>query len=152
MLSDVAAYDKTIRTLRVSNQGVIVYLYREDKELIMRCSIAIATFLLLGTEWASGDSPPNIAFQEGQWFDGERFVKTRFYSVDGVLTRQKPDRIDRKMDLEDLFIVPPFGEAHNHNVEPGTADTMVPRYLREGIFYIKNPNSIAEELPKLAEE
>jgi hypothetical protein len=42
-----------------------------------------------------------------------------------------------------MYIVPPFGEAHNHSAEtPFTIDATTKMYLRHGIFYFKNPNSL----------
>lgn len=40
-------------------------------------------------------------------------------------------------------MVPPFGEAHNHNVEPSSRiGRTIERYLRDGVFYVKNPNNL----------
>jgi hypothetical protein len=40
------------------------------------------------------------------------------------------------------FVVPPFGEAHNHNVEgPWNIDAVVRRYLEDGVFYVKIPGN-----------
>jgi hypothetical protein len=39
--------------------------------------------------------------------------------------------------------VPPYGEAHNHNIDGfKKTDERIQRYLDNGIFYVKNPNSI----------
>ena len=109
-----------------------------------------AVFTLFFVGIAPADTPPNTAFLGGRWFDGERFVATQFYSVDGTLTREKPNRIDREIDLGDWFVVPPFGEAHNHNIdERPMAERMARRYLQDGIFYVKIPNNVAEEVPKM---
>lgn len=40
-----------------------------------------------------------------------------FYSVHGILTSKRPARIDRVFDFSGKYIVPPFGEAHNHNLD-----------------------------------
>lgn len=51
--------------------------------------------------------------------------------------------MDSTLDLGGGFVVPPFGEAHNHNVEPiGPVDERLAAYLRDGVFYVKNPNSL----------
>jgi imidazolonepropionase-like amidohydrolase len=82
-------------------------------------------------------------FINGQWFDGQNFRNRRFYSVDGVLTSVKPARIDEAADLNGKYVVPPFGEAHNHNLEASERiDELIRRYLQDGIFYIKNPNNL----------
>lgn len=83
-----------------------------------------------------------IEFRNGHWFDGNGFAARTVY-VDGPALRfDRPARIDSIVDLEGHFVVPPFGEAHNHNVESSRADRVIARYLAEGIFYVKNPNSL----------
>src|SRR5215510_697160 len=87
----------------------------------------------------------NYEFANGSWFDGQKFVQKTFYSVGAVLTSKRPSRIDRVFDLSGKFVVPPFGEAHNHNLD-WSSDERFERvnkmYLDAGIFYVKNPNSL----------
>ncbi|ULA64141.1 MAG: hypothetical protein LZF86_110842 [Nitrospira sp.] len=91
------------------------------------------------------------AFINGQWFDGQTFQPATFYTVEGRLTREKPAIIDEQVDLNGGFVVPPFGEAHNHNVEgPWNLDEVVARYLHDGVFYVKNPNSIRDFTAQIA--
>ena len=59
----------------------------------------------------------NYEFANGKWFDGQKFVARKFYTVGGRLTARKPTRVDKTFDLAGKFIVPPFAEAHNHNLE-----------------------------------
>lgn len=85
----------------------------------------------------------SIHFINGQWFNGKEFIATDFYSVNGLLTRNAPASVDTVVDLKQQFIIPPFGEAHNHSPETDQdIDVFIERYLADGIFYIKNPNSI----------
>lgn len=84
---------------------------------------------------------PSLELRGGLWFDGHTFREETFYAVDGRLTRQRPAHIDRTLELDDGFVVPPFAEAHNHNVQDGAEATLA-AYLRSGIFYVKNPNSL----------
>ena len=44
----------------------------------------------------------------------------------------------RVIDLTGKYVVPPFGEGHNHNTD---SELAVERYLKAGIFYVSNPNS-----------
>jgi len=87
----------------------------------------------------------NYEFANGSWFDGQKFVQKTFYSVAGVLSSKRPARIDRVFDLSGKYVVPPFGEAHNHNLD-WSSDERFARinkmYLDVGIFYVKNPNSL----------
>jgi hypothetical protein len=90
-------------------------------------------------------SPNGQTYQlmNGRWFDGQGFRRSTFYSVDGVLTQHRPPVVDKVIDLANGFVVPPFAEAHNHNVE-GTwdVDIRIQHYLKDGVFYVKNPNNI----------
>jgi hypothetical protein len=84
-----------------------------------------------------------IHFTNGKWFTGSGFVADEFYAVNGYLTKTKPAVVDTVIDLKQQYIIPPFGEAHNHS--PDTEmdfEIFRERYLSDGIFYIKNPNSI----------
>ncbi len=84
-----------------------------------------------------------IHFINGQWFNGKGFTATDFYSVNGLLTKNAPSTVDTVIDLKQQFIIPPFGEAHNHSPETNQdIDVFIERYLADGIYYIKNPNSI----------
>ena len=100
------------------------------------------TNLLLGAKVA-GQQPPSKAYEfiNGRWFNGRSFTSKKFYSIGGVLTSSKPARIDSTIDLTGKYVIPPFGEAHNHNVENSSRiDETIRMYLQDGIFYVKNPN------------
>lgn len=89
-------------------------------------------------------------FTGGRWFDGRKFVSRKFYSVGGVLTERKPSRVDSVIDFAGKYVVPPFGEAHNHNVDYSErTDGVIRQYLQDGIFYVKNPNSLPRATPLL---
>jgi hypothetical protein len=87
----------------------------------------------------------NYGFTSGNRFDGQKFVRRTVYSVAGVLTSKRPLHVDRVFDLSGKYVVPPFGEAHNHNLD-WSSDERFARvnkmYLEAGIFYVKNPNSL----------
>jgi hypothetical protein len=97
----------------------------------------------IGTPAASFDQPS--AFVNGRWFDGEGFRSDTWYSVQGRLTQQEPPGPVQTVDLSGLYMVPPFGEAHNHNVEgPWNVQSVARRYLQDGVFYVKNPNDVRD--------
>ncbi|NJL75418.1 MAG: hypothetical protein HC892_10710 [Saprospiraceae bacterium] len=82
----------------------------------------------------------NIAFTNGQWFNGKGFESKVVYSVDGYFTKRKPSYIDTTINLTNLYIVPPFAEAHNHNIGTGVEERdrkAIQHYLADGIFYVK---------------
>jgi len=66
--------------------------------------------------------PPNVALINGKWFNGKSFEARTVYSVNGQFTSKKPARVDRTLDLAGTYIVPPFGEAHNHNIGTGVEE------------------------------
>ena len=111
-----------------------------------RPTIILATLLLAG--FIPGQSPDAVKggtyeFTNGRWFDGRGFTPGRFYSSGGILSSRRPARVDTVIDLKGRYVVPPFGEAHNHNVEHSPRiDDVIRRYLRDGVFYVKNPNSL----------
>jgi imidazolonepropionase-like amidohydrolase len=93
----------------------------------------------------SETGPQAYVFTNGRWFDGTGFQRTTWYAVDGRLTHRPPAGAVEVVDLAGAFIVPPFGEAHNHNVEgEWNLDSVVARYLRDGIYYVKIPNNVRD--------
>lgn len=96
----------------------------------------------------SGAAPPRetTAFVNGRWFVNGKFTApgTR-YVQDGTFVA-RPGSVDRAVDLGRRFIVPPFGEAHNHN----TSAKQLATYFEQGIFYVKNPNSFPGDRARAA--
>ncbi|MBL0170587.1 MAG: hypothetical protein IPP90_07620 [Gemmatimonadaceae bacterium] len=85
---------------------------------------------------------PSHAYLNGQWFDGVGFRRGDRYVVDGLFTSQRPARLDQTTDLDGAFVVPPYGEAHSHNVESSRFDAVSRMHLARGVFYVKNPNAL----------
>ena len=88
---------------------------------------------------------PAKEFVHGRWFDGQRFRERTFYAVGGKLTTKRPPGKLETIDLQNGYVVPPFGDAHNHF--PDSAKTLSwtnPLFLASGVFYILNPNDIGE--------
>ena len=107
---------------------------------------------------SNNSSHKNYKFVNGRWFDGRSFQPQTFYSVDGILTKKKPRGDIETIDLANAFVVPPFAEAHNHNL--GSAiylnreftQRMIQRYLAAGIFYVKIPGNPADNAAILRRE
>ncbi len=77
-------------------------------------------------------------FINGKWFDGKTFKRQTFYSVNGFLEKIKPSNIDETIDLKNGYVIPPFGDAHTHNLD-GTRDLdrLSKAYFAEGTFYVQ---------------
>jgi predicted amidohydrolase YtcJ len=86
----------------------------------------------------------------GNWFDGHSFKPRTAYATAGSLTFHRPLHVDEVLDLAGGFVVPPFGEAHNHNVEPPKIEAVIQRYLEHGIFYVKDPDNLPAGREKVA--
>ncbi len=85
-----------------------------------------------------------IAYRNGFWFDGQKFQRGDFYVKEKLLSFQPPRAVVETVDLAGGYVLPPFAEAHNHNIERPEAFARVnERYLAAGVFYVKNPNNIA---------
>jgi len=78
---------------------------------------------------------------DGFWFTGSGFEVRTMYVQAGRFVEHAaaPDSV---VDLGGGYVVAPFGEAHNHNVDPGGWDRLHDTYLRSGVFYILNPNNL----------
>ena len=89
-------------------------------------------------------APEGVAYVGGRWFDGREFLPETVYAVDGRLVRRRPARVASTVDLHGGWVLPPFADAHNHNV--GDPE----RFLAAGVFYVKDPNSHPAERSRLA--
>jgi predicted amidohydrolase YtcJ len=111
-----------------------------------RCYAIMALVLLVvGTAQLPADKvgPQSYTFVNGLWFDGESFKPLTVYAVDGRLTFRKPTRVERTLNLKGAYVIPPYAEAHNHNLTlAGQVNQIVPRYLNEGVFYAKMQSSL----------
>jgi hypothetical protein len=110
----------------------------------MRKPTALLSLLLVLASFnvapsSGGVIQQNSEFVNGRWFDGYNFRNRIFYSVNGTLTSKRPKRVDSLIDLKGKYVIPPFGEAHNHNVDGANVE-IIRKYLDDGIFYVKNPN------------
>jgi hypothetical protein len=93
------------------------------------------------------------SFINGRWFDGSGFTKKTWYAVQGKLTQMQPAGPIETIDLADSYIVPPFGEAHNHNIEgEWNVEAIIARYLNDGVFCVKNPNDVRDLALKIRDK
>lgn len=102
---------------------------------------------------SSNPSQP-LRFENGQWFDGEMFraatVEIRSNRLFFVRPQRRTFGAAKIIDLKGGYVVPPFCEAHNHNL--GLADAaenrrMNARYLKDGVFYVQ----ILSNIPRFSD-
>ncbi len=96
---------------------------------------------------AAGQADQTTTYTNGKWWTGDGFEAGARTICEGVFVAQTDEPPDDVIDLGGAYVIPPFGEAHNHNVDgssgPFAIETMNQRYLRDGVFYVKNPNAYA---------
>ncbi len=105
----------------------------------MKNLIAAAAILMFLTTFSVFAQTAKVyEFTNGQWFDGKGFKRQKMYSADGIFTNRKPAKVDETIDLKNQFVIPPFADAHTHNLD-GTRnlEEMINAYLTEGTFYVQ---------------
>lgn len=98
--------------------------------------------------WLAGSLPMaaqqpadhGVEYVGGRWFNGTRFIDTTIFVAGGVFRARGTARVDSVVDLRGAFVVPPFGDAHQHLVNPDINAT-VQAFLRDGIFYVKDQSN-----------
>jgi hypothetical protein len=106
--------------------------------------------LFLSATLASG-APSSAAeasyrFDNGLWFDGQRFVKRTMYATQRRLQFTPPAKVDSVVDLAGAHVIPPLCEAHNHNLGSDFEnEEKIDRYLAVGVFYVKILSNLPRE-------
>ncbi|MBT8234879.1 MAG: hypothetical protein KJO04_01695, partial [Bacteroidia bacterium] len=79
-----------------------------------------------------------IAYENGHWFNGQEFERKTHYSIDGVFYENMTGKPDSILDLKQGFVIPPFGDAHTHNLaDPSKIDSLEKKYVQDGIYYVQ---------------
>lgn len=84
----------------------------------------------------------SIAYTNARCFDGSGFAPCTLQVAAGMFVAPSayPDSV---IDLDGAYVIAPFGEAHNHNVEPGDRlGHVLERYRQAGVLYVQNLNSL----------
>ncbi len=98
-------------------------------------------------------NPGSLTMQlnNGYWFDGQVFVKRDVWVDQGILSFKKPvASMDTVINLSGKYIIPPFAEAHNHNLESAyQLQQRINSYLDNGVFYVKLLSTIKKRMDPL---
>jgi imidazolonepropionase-like amidohydrolase len=91
--------------------------------------------------------PIVVRYENGHWFNGEQFEQKVLYSVDGIFAEKTNLQIDTTIDLKSGYVIPPFGDAHTHNLSDTTdLDEMAQKYVADGVFYVQVLNNYASKV------
>lgn len=96
-------------------------------------------------------SSKNIKLINGNWFNGETFESKTVWVSKGVFSFKNENKVnDTIIDLTGKYVIPPFAEAHNHNLESSyKLDGRIDSYLKNGVFYVKLLSSIKKRIDPL---
>ena len=83
----------------------------------LKLYIGLLIFLAVFLHIEAFSQKRSYQFVNGNWFNGQGFENKAVYTVEGKLSFNAPNKVDSVIDLKDKFVVPPYGEAHNHNIE-----------------------------------
>jgi imidazolonepropionase-like amidohydrolase len=87
-----------------------------------------------------GQTQRVLEFKNGNWFIHDDFQSVTVYSIDGIISFKAPTKIDSTIDLGNKYIIPPFADAHNHNIGTGVEEwdrKAISKFFEAGVFYAK---------------
>lgn len=118
-----------------------------DRLCVKRSAQLFLLVMLSAAVLAQPPKPPETtAYVNGYWFNGHGFARRSAWVVGDALTFHRPKHVNATVDLQGGYVVPPFGEAHNHNIETlNNVPKLIATYLEHGIFYVKNPNNLPRD-------
>jgi imidazolonepropionase-like amidohydrolase len=104
---------------------------------------ALFSLALLASPASVAGQAANIRFVNGNWLDGRTFTSRTVFSLNGKLAFKHAGTVDETVDLQNSFVIPPFAEAHTHQLmDMMNYQEQIDDYLDKGIFYVKNLNSL----------
>lgn len=115
---------------------------------MLRALALLAAILSAPLVFAARQSAPapTYRFENGLWFDGQRFVKRTAYAYQRELHFTRPATVDSVVDLAGAYVIPPLCEAHNHNLgSDHENEATIARYLGDGVFYVKILSNLPRE-------
>jgi imidazolonepropionase-like amidohydrolase len=123
------------------------------RRIVLLLFLVSSSLLIISNFGSSHSGSEAKAFVNGEWFNGKDFQTATFYTVNGILTKRKPDGPLERVDLQGGFVVPAFADAHNHF--PSSKQDMAAAnraYLDAGIFYVLNAGGNAEPANSIREQ
>ena len=102
------------------------------------------TLALLLAGCAARIPTEGIEIGNALWFNGAGFTPGTWYVVNGTHTRNRPGRVMATIDLEGEYVVPAYGEAHNHNISRPPRPAELERYVKQGVLYMMNLNNVVQ--------
>jgi hypothetical protein len=91
-----------------------------------------------------------IQFNNGNWLEGKTFKATVWYSINGLFIKKYTGKIDTIIDLENKFCIPPYADAHCHNLASSwNYNDVETNYLKDGILYVQVLGNEGKGIPQI---
>ncbi|NAS13588.1 amidohydrolase family protein [Poritiphilus flavus] len=91
-----------------------------------------------------------IELVNGNWYNGKTFEKKTVWIKNGLINLTEVSEVDTLVDLSTKYVIPPFAEAHNHNLESEyKLEERIDSYLDNGVYYVKLLSSIKKRIAPL---
>ncbi|MEM9064050.1 MAG: hypothetical protein AAGB51_01010 [Planctomycetota bacterium] len=85
------------------------------------------------------DIQTSFAITGGWVYNGSGFEQRDLYIAKGLFVSKRPTGSVTEIDAEGRYIVPPYGDAHTHNLDREWQFGFLPdQYVSEGTFYVQN--------------
>jgi len=93
-----------------------------------------------------------VEYRNGVWWDGRsQFSGSRFV-VEGKFVDADYSSVTEVIDLQGAVVLAPFGEGHNHDTAAPMFEQANREYLRNGVFYVKNPSAFPPAVAAIRNE
>ena len=125
--------------------SIVWYLLKINPETMKKLLLSFCLLCSLSS-W----SQSNMAIEGGFVYRDGQFEKMDIYVEDGNFSFEKPEQIDTLINISNKYVIPPFGEAHTHNLDRQWQMGFLPQqYAKEGTIYIQNLTSKLKETKAL---
>jgi imidazolonepropionase-like amidohydrolase len=123
--------------MQLGVMGGIVF-YKRSNFVTNNISMRKVVLFTVAVFFSGMASAQVYAFENGNWLMGKRFVKKTVYTKNGLFVFDKPAAVDSVVNLAGKYCIPPFGDAHTHNLDGAyNLPQMIKQYVQEGIFYVQ---------------
>lgn len=120
------------------------------RAILIACAAAAA--LLIGPADAAVTPAANVhvtAYRNAQVWNGHGFDRRTLYVAGGRFLKGAPAGATvADVDLQNHFVVPALGSAHEHKINPNPESDWA--YFDDGVFYLWNANGIVETAQRKA--
>lgn len=110
-------------------------------EIDMRICFLVGLALVTTPAYCDEERYGLVEYRNGIWWDGRSEFRGSRFVVDGRFVESGQSSAHEVIDLDGAIVLAPFGEGHNHDIARPMFEQANRGYLRNGVFYVKNPSA-----------